>query len=161
MSQLILQSFAPLGLSGERTVLAGPAGKELQRRQRGFQLKYPARERLAQELFNLVDPQVTASWHGAGASPARAEAVAAGLRFLLLLPRAFLADVEISPDRDGAVSFDWFVNAQKQLSISFGPAGELHYAAILGPVERASGRLLFDDSLPEEIARLLGRITRT
>ena len=160
MSELVLPPYGAFGFSGERTALAGPAGKELQRRQQLFQFEYPARQRLAQELLNLIDPQVTASWHGAGANPARAQAVAAGLRFLLMLPSAFLADVEISPDRDGAVSFDWFVNAHRQLSISFGPNGELHYAAILGSVERVSGRLLCDDSLPEEIARLLERIAR-
>ena len=83
----------------------------------------------------------------------------AGLRFLALLPPTYLANIELAPEIDGAIGLDWYLNPEKQLSITLSANGELHYAAIVGPIERASGSLLFDDSIPEEIARLLGRIS--
>lgn len=161
MSQLVLPSLAAYGFANTRTAFAGSVGKELQQRQREIQVSYPARERFAQELANLEDPTVTSSWYDGDASPARAEAIAAAMRFLLKLPTALLSDLEISPDRDGSVSFDWYVSPERQLSISLSADGMLHYAAILGPIERTNGRLLFDDSLPEEITRLLARIARS
>lgn len=159
MSELVLQGSGLFGFRISGTGVAGAAGQDLQNRQRLLQLHYPAKERLAQELSNLLDPQVVASWLGTDAKPADIGSIRAGLRFLSLLSPAVLASVEVSPDSDGAISFDWFVSQEKQLSISLGPHGELHYAAILGPIERVSGRLLIDDSIPEEIARLLGRIS--
>lgn len=160
MSELVLQyGVASLGFRATGTSVAGTAANELRNRQRLLQLHFPAKERLAQELSNLLDPEIVSSWHGAEAKSVHIGALNAALRFLSMLPPAVLANVEVSPDTDGAISFDWYVNNDKQLSISLGAHGELHYAAILGSVERVSGRLLFDDSIPEEIVRLLRRIS--
>ncbi|MCC6213132.1 MAG: hypothetical protein IT513_18995 [Burkholderiales bacterium] len=160
MSELVLQhGAASLGFRVAGTSVAGTPARELRNRQRLLQLYFPARERLAQELSNLLDPQVVASWYGTGTKPVDVAALAAALGFLSMLPPAVLANLEVSPDNDGAISFDWFVGSDRQLSISLGAHGELHYAAVLGSVERVSGRLLFDDSIPEAIVRLLRRIS--
>ena len=158
MSELVLQS-AGFGFRSAGTGYAGSASRDIQHRQRLFQLHYPARERLAQELTSFLDPQVATSWLGASSKGADFPAVQAGLRFLALLPPTYLANIELAPEIDGAIGLDWYLNPEKQLSITLSANGELHYAAIVGPIERASGRLLFDDSIPEEIARLLGRIS--
>jgi len=109
-------------------------------------------------LAGLVDDQESIAWYGEGATPVSKNTLEPAARFLADLPAGFL-DLEISPDEDGAVSFDWYGSDNKQLSVSLDEHGTLYYAAILGPIERVSGRLPFHDSIPEEIIRLLKRTT--
>lgn len=161
MSELILQGVGSFGFRVAGTGFASEASREIQQWHRQLQLHYPARERAAQEMMSFLDEQVATNWLGTASKAADIGAVQAGLRFLALLPPTYLTTLEISPENDGAIGFDWYVDAQRQLSIVLGASGELHYAAIVGPIERASGRLLFDDSIPEDIVRLLRRTTQS
>jgi hypothetical protein len=160
MSQLVLEGSGIFGFRAAGTGSVEATGQAIWRHQQQLQLGYPERERLAQELSDFIDPQAVALWLGIGARAANPEAIRSGLRFLALLSPAYLAGMEVSPDGDGSISFDWYIGAERQLTINLGEQGELHYAAVIGTVERASGRLLFDDSIPDEIARLIGRITQ-
>ena len=141
-----------------RTAAAGVEADALSRCQLHEVIKFPARQRLLSELAGLVDDQESIAWYGEGATPVSKNTLEPAARFLADLPAGFL-DLEISPDEDGAVSFDWYGSDNKQLSVSLDEHGTLYYAAILGPIERVSGRLPFHDSIPEEIIRLLKRTT--
>jgi hypothetical protein len=139
------------------TAAAGSDATMLGKRRLDVALKYPARQRLLDELQMFLAPEEAADWHGNSANPTSADSWIAAVQFLSVLPPSFL-DLEVSPEIDGCISFDWYRNKDRQLSISFAGDGCIHYAAILGPVERVSGRLAFHDSVPEEIIRLLRRI---
>ena len=157
MSVLAIHAESFLFLLQTRTSAAGSFATDFRRRQLSEVLRYPARQRLLDELQVLRDPQAVTAWHGDGAKPVLSDSWIAAIQFLSMLPPSFL-DLEVSPDEDGCVSFDWYRNKGLQLSISFAGDGQLYYAAILGSVERISGRLPFHDSVPEEIIRLLRRI---
>lgn len=160
MSEFVLSGQNGLFAPQPRTNTSGPDARALRQRQILEQFRYPAKERLSQELRNLLDPQVAATWHGSNTQPIAEAAVLAGLRFLSLLTPADLSDLEVSPDDDGCVSFDWYLRKERQLSVSISAEDHLYYAAILGSIERLSGRLPFYDAIPEEINQLLRRVAR-
>ena len=139
------------------TAAAGSDATVLGKRRLDVVMSYPARQRLFDELQALLDPEATTIWHGDSTNRTSLDSWIAAVQFLSVLPPSFL-DLEVSPDLDGCVSFDWYQSKDRQLSISFAGDGRIHYAAILGAVDRVSGRLAFHDSVPEEIIRLLRRI---
>lgn len=142
-----------------RTPTAGVDAEHLRRGQLAQSLREPARQRLVEELAALTVQGSVALWFGHDASPPRRESVEAATRFLMLLPARFL-DLEISPELDRGITFDWYRSDDRQLSITLDARGQLFYAAMLGPIERMSGRLAFADALPDEIARILLRIAK-
>lgn len=139
------------------TAAAGSDATALGKRRLDVLMSYPARQRLFDELQALRDPEAATNWHGDSANRISVDSWMAAVQFLSILPPSFL-DFEVSPDIDGCVSFDWYRSKDRQLSISFASDSQIHYAAILGAVDRVSGRLAFHDSVPEEIIRLLRRI---
>lgn len=140
-----------------RTTAAGDDAIELGKRQLAQIVHFPARRRLLEEAHDFVSSSAVEEWFGAGAKPASPLALDAATLFLMDLPASFL-DAEISPEQDGGITIDWFRRADRQLSITFDHQGSMYYAAILGPIERVSGRVPFYGSVPEEIIRILQRL---
>jgi hypothetical protein len=158
MSELVASQIGYFPILRSHTNAASRDAGELQKRQVDALLQYPARTRLLQELRELLEPEGPIAWYGEGATPVVEDAAEAASRFLACLPNSFLDGLEISPEEDGGCILDWYRSNTHQLSIIFTGADELYYAAILGPIERASGRLPFYDSIPQEIFRLLQRL---
>jgi hypothetical protein len=140
-----------------KTTAAGDDAIELGRRQLAQVVHFPARRRLLEEVQHFVSTSAVEEWFGAGAKPVNPLALDAATLFLMNLPASFL-DAEISPEQDGGITIDWFRRADRQLSITFDYQGSMYYAAILGLIERVSGRVPFYGSVPEEIIRILQRL---
>jgi hypothetical protein len=158
MSELVARPIGYFPNQQSHTNAASRDAGDLQNRQVDALLQYPARTRLLQELLELLEPEGPVAWYGEGATPVAKDAAEATSRFLAWLPNTYLDGLEISPDEDGGCILDWYRSNTHQLSIIFSGADQLYYAAILGPIERASGRLPFYDSIPQEIFRLLQRL---
>jgi hypothetical protein len=158
MSELVASPIGYFPTLQSHTNAASRDAGDLQRRQIDALLQYPARTRLLQELRELLEPEGPVAWYGEGATPVAKDAAEAASRFLACLPNGFLDGLEISPEEDGGCILDWYRSNTHQLSIVFNGTDQLYYAAILGPIERASGRLPFYDSIPQEIFRLFQRL---
>ena len=153
-------AISPAGFSLLMHSQTGAAGEDadgLRRRQFAEVIQFPARQRLLQELRALMSPGVVEDWYGLDAFSISQQAAREVTGFLTDLPASSL-DLEISPDRDGGITLDWYRREDRQLSITLDGNGQLYYAAILGPLERVSGRLPFYGSVPEEIIRILQRM---
>ncbi len=157
MSALAISPNRSLWLMQSRTAAAGGDADTLRKRQLAQVIEFPPRLRLLQELRALLSPGAAEDWYGPGASPTSQQAAQETTSFLTELPASSL-DLEISPDQDGGITLDWYRCEDRQLSITFDGSGQLYYAAILGPIERVSGRLPFYGSVPEEALRVLQRM---
>ena len=144
-------------LMQSRTAASGGDADGLRKRQLAEVIQFPPRQRLLQELRALLAPGAVEEWYGRDAFPVSQLAAQEATGLLAELPVSSL-DLEISPDRDSGITLDWYRREDRQLSITFDGQGQLYYAAILGPVERISGRLPFYGSVPEEIIRILQRM---
>jgi hypothetical protein len=158
MSELVASPIGYFPTLQSHTNAASRDAGDLQKRQVDALIEYPARKRLLQELRELLEPEGPVAWYGEGATPVAKDAAEAASRFLACLPNGFLDGLEISPEEDGGCVLDWYRSNTHQLSIIFNGGDQLYYAAILGPIERASGRLPFYDSIPQEIFRLHQRL---
>lgn len=157
MSALAVPAVGHLFSAQPRSAAAGRDADLLLRRQLEGLLEFPARRRLFEELQELLAPEASTVWYGEDRLPVRRQAVLNATCFLANIPATHL-DLEISPDSEGGLNFDWHRSEDQSLSIIIDGLGHLYYAAILGSVERVSGRLSFNDAVPEEILRLLRRV---
>ena len=108
------------------------------------------------ELAELVEECSEADWDGYNAAPVNSDSILAARKFLLSLPvRSKLPSVGILPN--GNVTLEWHHSRRRNLTISFSPEGEIHYAALLG-AGRQSGTEPFYGEAPSTILNLLERI---
>ena len=115
-----------------------------------------ALEKARQELAQLASECAEPNWDGYGASPINAAAYRNACRFLENLPLG----VEIpSPgvDPDGELTFEWYREPHRPLSISISEDADLSYAALIGS-SKAYGREPFLGNVPRVIADLVSRV---
>lgn len=105
--------------------------REIGAQMRGSIVLSSALERAREDLDELVSECSTPNWDGYGAEPIDEESCALAYRFLegLGFGGPFPA---VGADPDGEISFEWYRGPRRTLSMSVSPAGELHYAAIVG-----------------------------
>ena len=108
-------------------------------------------------LIELRNSVSEANWDGYGAVPVRAEAFARAYAFLEVLPN-HLPVPTIGAEPDGHITFEWYASPHRLLSVSVSPAGDLHYAALIGP-NRAHGTEVFYDRIPDSLIDLVRRVT--
>jgi hypothetical protein len=107
-------------------------------------------------LYDIAGCSVVPNWDGYGAIPVSPLAVGHALRFLRTLP-PMLRTPDLSVDPDGEISFEWYFEPRRVLSISVGPHGELSYAGLFGRSD-AHGTEYFGDELPKPIMDNLSRL---
>ena len=64
----------------------------------------------------------------------------------------------IGVEPDGHITFEWYRDPGRVLSVSIGPDGDLHYAALLGGVSRVNGTEPFFRDVPKEIGEAVRRL---
>ncbi len=69
-------------------------------------------------------------WDGYGGLAVSREAVDVAKKFARLLPIG-MSEAEIGPSPHGSITFDWYLSAGRNLSVSVGPGRPLAYAGIL------------------------------
>jgi hypothetical protein len=94
-----------------------------------------------------------ANWDGYNALPVDPDSFALAKTFLMALPLGTRSP-SVGAHPDGQLSLEWYSGPRRSLTISFDPAGELHYAALAGP-SRACGTEAFEGEVPQIILELI------
>jgi hypothetical protein len=101
------------------------------------------------QLYQVRQDCRRSDWDGYGAEPVSLESYENAKRFIRSLPFS-LSSPEVSAEPDGDITFEWYSNPTRVLSVSVGPNNELHYAGLFG-ASRAYGTEVFHDQIPEVI----------
>ncbi len=108
------------------------------------------------ELVDTFQECRQADWDGYDGLPVTVDSFVLAKRFLRALPLgAPLPSVGAEPD--GQLTLEWSSGVRRTLSISFDPAGDLHYAALIGP-GRMCGTEPFVETVPATILNLLRQV---
>lgn len=108
------------------------------------------------ELSEIAETCAQPNWDGHSAAPISIETYRQAYRFLECLPLGFHApSVGIEPD--GQVTFEWYRNPRRTVTVSISELGELHYAALIGR-NQAYGTEAFIGQIPRAIIELVHRI---
>ncbi len=108
------------------------------------------------ELAAVAAECRTANWDGYDARPVAGETVAIARHLLDVLPLGAPAP-SISADPDGQVTLEWHAGPRRVLSVSADPAGDLHYAALIGPRNPHATEPFFGE-FPAAIFDLIKRV---
>jgi hypothetical protein len=108
------------------------------------------------ELTALGNDCGRQGWDGYGAEAVRGDTIDVARRFLEALPPD-LASPDVGPEPDGDITFEWYKSPRRTLSVSVHAAGDLHYAALLGPNDRY-GTEAFLGEVPAVILDLVQQI---
>lgn len=98
------------------------------------------------------------NWDGYGGLPVLPETYGYARRFLDSL-RLESPAPSVGAEPDGHLTLEWYSARRKTLSVSIAPDGNLHYAAILGPITRYGAEPI--GSRESEIEDLVCRVTKT
>jgi hypothetical protein len=112
------------------------------------------------DLFQLIDKAAAdasrPNWDGEGAWPVEGTTRTFARMFATALPADTLRP-EVSVDRDGDISFEWYQSPQSVFSVSIRRDGILHYAGLFGP-NKSHGSEVLDRGIPDPIAHGIRRV---
>lgn len=95
-------------------------------------------------------------WEGVGSQAVESHTLSLASELIDLLPEAD-APTEISAEPDGHVNLEWYRAPRRVLTVSVGPTGVLHWAALLGD-EDPRGSCPFRGTPPETIRYWIRRV---
>lgn len=81
-------------------------------------------------------------------------------KFLRLMPDT-IPTPEITPDPDGYISFEWYVDRKNSLMLSIGPAPVIYFAGVFGQDEKLNGKTKLGDEIPDPITGSLAKLYRS
>lgn len=113
-------------------------------------------KRVLPQLVEVKAAYAEAGWDGYGAHPLSGESYERAIDFLESLPSSVTTPV-VDADPEGYITFEWYKSPRHTLSISVGPDGDLHYAALIGP-NKAHGKEVFIGQLPSNILDIMSRV---
>lgn len=105
------------------------------------------------EVFNDVRDS---GWDGYGAAPIAPETFRNAWHLAERLPE-FYPVPSVGAEPDGHLTFEWYRNPSRLLSISISPEGDLHYAAMIG-ISTAYGTEPYFGTMPSRILELIGEV---
>src|SRR5947208_1414199 len=109
-----------------------------------------------EELLKTFDECREPNWDGYGAQSVREETYDLAHQFLEALPLSSTVS-SIGAEPDGQITVEWY-RSPRTLYVSISPAGELHYAALLGSA-KTCGTEPFTGAVPKVVADLIHRVT--
>jgi hypothetical protein len=112
--------------------------------------------KVCDELNFISEKCREANWDGYQAEPVSEDTYQLAGQLLKALPLGSSMPV-IGAEADGHLTMEWFRSPRRTLSVSISPAGELHYAALMG-ASKAYGTEPFFGEVPEAIMNLINRI---
>lgn len=113
---------------------------------------------LGDQLIDAFAEASAPDWDGAGSVAVHPETLTLAKDFIESLPRKYQTP-EISPEPDGHINLEWYVNKRRLLSISVNPDGRLHWAALICS-EDPRGSCVFLGQAPKTILHVLSRVCR-
>ncbi|MCA9758819.1 MAG: hypothetical protein KDA27_23700 [Candidatus Eisenbacteria bacterium] len=158
-----LAGLNPLGLRSEQRAISSTA-RQLEEQwvdALDYQTTVSIGERwnrLVTAIQDVADEASEPDWDGHGALQANEMAVRWAFQFALSLPRD-LPLPQPSIDKDGEVSFEWYLGPRAVFSVSVAPNGTLSYAGLYGH-RKCYGVESLDSSVPEPILEGIRRLTR-
>lgn len=109
-----------------------------------------------EELLKTSEECRDPNWDGYGAQPVSEETYRLAHQLLAALPLSTPL-LSIGAEPDGHITVEWYRSPQRTLSVSIGPDGNLHYAALLG-TERVCGTETFRARMPQVLSDLIAPI---
>jgi hypothetical protein len=109
-----------------------------------------------EELLKTFEECRGTNWDGYGAQPVSADSYNLAYEFLTALSPG-TPDPSLGAEPDGHITVEWYRSPERTLSVSIGPDGDLHYAALLG-AERICGTETFRARMPQVLSDLIARI---
>lgn len=107
-------------------------------------------------LAEVFDQCRLPDWDGHGAAPIDQATYDQAYRLLECLPETLVMPT-VGAEPDGQITLEWHRSAQRTLSVSVTPDGDLHYAALHGS-SRTHGTEPFLGKLPDLLLQLIQRI---
>jgi hypothetical protein len=111
---------------------------------------------IGDELATLWEDCRQPNWDGYQALPVTQDGLRNAYVFLEALPLGFPLP-SLGAEPDGDLTMEWHHSAQRTLSISVTPEGNLHYAALLGPNRKWGTEAFFGD-VPNTIVDLIRQV---
>ena len=112
------------------------------------------------DLFQLIDKAAAnasrPNWDGEGAWPVEGTTRTYARIFATALPEGTKMP-DVSVDRDGDISFEWYQSPQSVFSVSIRRDGILHYAGLFGP-NKSHGTEVLDRGIPDTISQGIRRV---
>ncbi|NTW16996.1 MAG: hypothetical protein HGA41_06000 [Syntrophaceae bacterium] len=108
------------------------------------------------DLSLIFEECRVANWDGYDAEPVSEDAYESAVQFLKALPLG-TATPAIGAEPDGHLTMEWYRSPRRTLSVSISPAGEVHYAALMGS-GKAYGTEPFFGDVPETVMNLINRV---
>lgn len=108
------------------------------------------------QLNNLISECYYEGWDGYDAVAIQLHTYESALRFLRNLPST-LPSPEVSAEPDGHITFEWYLNQRRLVSISVSPEGDLYYAALIGSKKRYGSEPFFGE-IPPEIVDIIHQV---
>lgn len=108
------------------------------------------------QLSNVFNECSSEGWDGYDAMLIQPETYNNALRFLQNLPSS-LPFPEIGAEPDGHITFEWYRNQRRIVSISISPESDLYYAALIGSKKRYGSEPFFGE-IPPEIVNIIHKV---
>ena len=115
------------------------------------------REAILTELIEVFADVGNEGWDGYQAVPVAPETYMNACNVAESLP-AGIPVPTVGAEPDGQLTFEWYSNPRRLLSVSVTPEGDLHYAALIGG-SKAYGTEPFFGTMPHRILELARRVT--
>lgn len=107
-------------------------------------------------LENLARDCAQPNWDGEGAAPVNFDSVAAARRALVSIPPG-APSPDLSIDRDGSITMEWYFEPARRLSVSLTEGIFADYAGI-NELHEYSGRIRMGDALPLTVRQHLASL---
>ena len=107
-------------------------------------------------IWDTWQPCRKTNWDGEEADAIEQETFRLAYFLIEALPTGFPLPT-ISAEPDGHLSFEWYRNPRRLLSVSISPNGTLYWAALVGS-EDSRGSCQFFDEFPPTILQWIGRV---
>jgi hypothetical protein len=106
-----------------------------------------------EELFDVASSAAEPNWNGYGAAAVSHDTYRHAYCFLDSLPLG-LPVPSVGVEADGQLTFEWYRNPSRTLSVSVSADGDLHYAALIG-LKKEYGTEIFIGDFPDRFVNLL------
>jgi hypothetical protein len=108
------------------------------------------------EFLSMVRECRIEGWDGYGAMSVNEETILNAWRFAEVIPLG-ICKPSIGAEPDGHITFEWYSNPDRTLSVSIDSFGNLHYSTLLGP-DRHYGTESFVGLVPFRLLELIYQV---
>jgi hypothetical protein len=105
------------------------------------------------DLYRVYEECLKPDWDGYGSLPVSITTLHLVKQFIDALPLG-TPQPSLGAEPDGHLTLEWHYSVRRTLSVSIGPEGEIHYAALLG-AGKAYGTEVFYGEVPRKIVDLI------